>query len=70
MDGSALLRLIGTSCCGLRKNKADKRCGERGKGESQALLEQYDSSRVVESLDGAEAQDLLLRMETCDDQEL
>ena len=70
MDGSALLRLIGASCCGLRKSKADKRCGERGKGDSQALLEQYDSSRVVESLDGAEAQDLLLRMETCDDQEL
>jgi hypothetical protein len=70
MDESALLRLIGTSCCGLRKSKADKRCEEQGFEESQALLEQYDSSRVVESLDGAEAQDLLLRVEMCDDQVL
>ena len=67
MSSSALLRLIDTSCCGLRKSKTDKRSEERKIGETQGLLKHDDLDSEVESLDCAWAQGPLLQVEACDD---
>lgn len=67
MSASALLRLIDTSCCGLRKSKTDKRSEEREIEETQGLLKHDDLDSEVESLDCAWAQGPLLQVEAYDD---